>query len=200
MLEIDTSQLSDDHHQVEHIVKKSQFIARVAKVSSRAEGMAFLAQARDEYPDARHHCWAYVIQQGASAAAGDDGEPSGTAGKPILNVLQHKNLTDVMVVVIRYFGGIKLGAGGLARAYGKAAQLVLEDVPLVEPEIYRQVIMEIDFAQEQQVRHLLSQSCGQVQDIIYAETVSLQAQVPETEEPGLRQALCAMSISFNVEN
>ncbi|CAG0912002.1 unnamed protein product, partial [Cyprideis torosa] len=103
---------------VEHelVVNKSRFIAWIAPASDREQAMALLDEARLAYPDARHHCWAYVLgnpSNAASAAANDDGEPAGTAGKPILNVIQHKAIGNIMVVVIRYFGGIKLGAGGL---------------------------------------------------------------------------------------
>lgn len=109
-------------------IKKSRFIARVAPVSSRDEVKAWLEQARNDHPDARHICWAYQIGRpgaAAEAAMNDDGEPSGTAGKPILSVIQHKDLGDVLVMVIRYFGGIKLGAGGLVRAYAGATEAVL---------------------------------------------------------------------------
>ena len=103
----------------EYVVKRSRFIARVVPVNSRADVNAAVARAREDYPDARHHCWAYLLgPPGKAAGAGmsDDGEPAGTAGKPILNVLQHGHLGDVLVIVVRYFGGIKLGAGGLVRA------------------------------------------------------------------------------------
>ncbi len=109
-------------------VKKSRFIARATKVTDRQSAIAFVEQAKQDYPGARHHCWAYLLGNPASAssaAANDAGEPSGTAGKPILNVIQHKGVGDVIVVVIRYFGGIKLGAGGLVRAYSGAAEAVM---------------------------------------------------------------------------
>lgn len=96
-------------------IKKSRFIARVAPVVSRDEVKEWLEKAHQDHPDARHICWAYQIgRPGSAAEAGmnDDGEPSGTAGKPILSVIQHKDMGDVLVMVIRYFGGIKLGAGG----------------------------------------------------------------------------------------
>ena len=106
-------------------VKKSKFFAFAACTPDRETAMQYLAAKRAEYPDARHHCWAYLLgnpHSPTSAAMSDDGEPSGTAGKPILNVLQHKGVGDITIIVTRYFGGIKLGAGGLVRAYSSAAQ------------------------------------------------------------------------------
>lgn len=101
-------------------LKKSEFIAYAYPVTSRGQAMFHVEQLREQYPDARHFCWAYIIgdpDNTTSAGFDDDGEPSGTAGRPILNVLQHKSIGNVIVIVVRYFGGIKLGAGGLTRAY-----------------------------------------------------------------------------------
>lgn len=89
-------------------IKKSRFIAYAQQVETREQGMQWLAEIKQQYPDARHHCWAYLIGNpscASNAGMGDDGEPSGTAGKPILNVLQHKGVMDIMVIVVRYFGG-----------------------------------------------------------------------------------------------
>ena len=109
--------------------QKSRFISRAGCVTSKDEAKLFVHQCRLDYEDAGHYCWAYLLgnpDRASSAAMSDDGEPSGTAGKPILNVLQHKNVGDIMVVVVRYFGGVKLGAGGLVRAYSSSAQLVMD--------------------------------------------------------------------------
>ncbi|MEQ5834787.1 YigZ family protein [Marinobacter sp. NFXS9] len=163
-------------------IKKSRFIARVAPVNSREEAMAFLEQARADFPDARHHCWAYQIgRPGAAtqAAMNDDGEPSGTAGKPILNVIQHKDMGDIMVVVIRYFGGIKLGAGGLVRAYAGATEAVLSDVTRRTQVPVRRLAITLDFALEQPVRHWCGQHEAHVEDVGYGEGVSMQVAVPE---------------------
>jgi uncharacterized YigZ family protein len=168
-------------HECELEVKKSRFIARAARVANRKEAMAFLAQVKRAYPDARHHCWAYRLgnpHSAAGAAANDDGEPAGTAGKPILNVIQHKPIGDVMVVVVRYFGGIKLGAGGLVRAYSSAAEAVLSALPLVsiEPTVHQRV--ECGFAQEQPLRHWALQHEAQVVQAVYAEQVCLELVLP----------------------
>lgn len=163
-------------------IKKSRFIARVAPVCSRDEAMAVLAQARADFPDARHHCWAYQIgRPGAAtqAAMNDDGEPSGTAGKPILNVIQHKDMGDIMVVVIRYFGGIKLGAGGLVRAYAGATEAVLSEVPRKTQRPMQRMSLVLDFALEQPVRHWCSQHEAEVIGVDYGESVNMQLLIPE---------------------
>lgn len=135
-----------------------------------------LGLARKEYPDARHHCWAYVLGNpgnAASAAANDDGEPSGTAGKPILNVIQHKNIGDIMVVVIRYFGGIKLGAGGLVRAYSGATQQATEKLELVERKPMETVIVECQYNEEALLRRWIEDHQGQLINAEYSEQVAL---------------------------
>lgn len=171
-----------DSVEVEYEVKKSRFIARAAYADSREMALSILAQAQLDYPDARHHCWTYLLgnpHAAASAAMNDDGEPSGTAGKPILNVLQHKQVGDVMLVVIRYFGGIKLGAGGLVRAYSAAAQLAMDELPTLKQETMHQLRVVCDFSVEQNIRHWLSLQGGEVVKIDYAEQVSVEISFPE---------------------
>jgi len=118
-------------------VKRSRFIATVARVDTEAEARAVVASARASYPDASHHCVAYVLEGNGvtTAHTSDDGEPSGTAGVPMLKVLTSAGLVNVVAVVTRYFGGVKLGAGGLARAYGGA----VADAVAVMPRVVRQV-------------------------------------------------------------
>lgn len=167
----------------EYEIKKSRFIAWAAYAPSREDALQLLEEARQQYPDARHHCWAYLLgnpQSATSAAMSDDGEPSGTAGKPILNVLQHKGVGDVMLVVTRYFGGIKLGAGGLVRAYSAAAQQCMEQLQ-VEAHVAEVVLtVTCDFAKEQQVRHWSDKLQGRIENCQYSAQVELQLVLPET--------------------
>lgn len=168
--------------ETEYEIKKSRFIARVRKVGDREEAMAFLDEARSDYPDATHHCWAYLIGDPAaasSAAMNDDGEPSGTAGKPILNVIQHKAIGDILVIVIRYFGGVKLGAGGLVRAYSAAAEQALATLPVTRAEVRVRRRLEADFAQEQPVRHWLDRHGGAVIDILYSHQVTMDVELDQ---------------------
>ena len=116
----------------EYIEKKSRFIAEVYPVVSEDEAFAHLEEVKKRYWDARHHCWAYVIGRNpASERMSDDGEPAGTAGKPILEVIRGRNVTDVFVVVTRYFGGTLLGTGGLVRAYTAATAAALSDTVII---------------------------------------------------------------------
>ena len=176
----------------EYVVKKSRFIARVIPVESREEVNAAVARARQDYPDARHHCWAYVLGRPAdasSAGMNDDGEPSGTAGKPILNALQHGHLGNTLVIVIRYFGGIKLGAGGLVRAYGTATSLALESAPSKKLRQWLVFQLELGFSDEQPLRHFLSGIAAEIVEVSYSETVGVRLRVSREDE-GLMQRFC----------
>ena len=177
----------------QYTVKKSRFIARVVPIESREDALLAVNKAKQDYPDARHHCWAYLLGSPAdarSAGMSDDGEPAGTAGKPIFNVMQHGLMGDVLVVVIRYFGGIKLGAGGLVRAYGAATQQALEltpSQPRLERHAYR---VKGNFAQEQMLRHWLTTVEGEIGAVEYGEDVVFQLVLPAGIEPSLRE-FCA---------
>lgn len=171
------------HAEIE--IRKSRFIAYADHIESRAQAMSMLDELKSQYPDARHHCWAYLLGNpscASNAGMGDDGEPSGTAGKPILNVLHHKGVGDVMLVVVRYFGGIKLGAGGLTRAYSQAAQAVMELLPIQEFELQTELMLVCDFADEQPIRHHLEQIDGDVIETDYSEQVQLKVQLPEKHQ------------------
>ena len=111
----------------ETVINKSRFLAYATSVDDVSEATEFLNSIRKKHYDATHNCYAYVV--GNNVKFSDDGEPSGTAGKPILNVLQQKGFCDIVVVVTRYFGGVKLGAGGLVRAYGGATSDLLSTLP-----------------------------------------------------------------------
>lgn len=162
-------------------VKKSRFIARAGLVTDRQAALAFVDAVKADYPDARHHCWAYLIGNpatAASAAMNDDGEPSGTAGKPILNVIQHKGIGNLVVVVTRYFGGIKLGAGGLVRAYAGATQQVLAELPLTEHRPQRAFTLAFGFADEQPLRHWSDRHGARLLSIDYGPRVTARLDVP----------------------
>ncbi len=116
-------------HRVEQTIRNSRFIATIGPAQDARTAATFVQRVRDEFPDATHHCWAYVAgPPGTTASIGlsDDGEPHGTAGRPILSALQHSDVGDVVAVVTRYYGGTNLGTGGLVRAYGGTARLALE--------------------------------------------------------------------------
>lgn len=154
--------------------------------------MAFVNEARQRYPDASHHCYAYLLGSPASAQAAmnDDGEPSGTAGKPIFNVIQHKGMSDVLVVVIRYFGGVKLGAGGLVRAYAAAAEAVLSAVERVEHTPQVTLTLAVPFALEQRIRLWVELHGAHVGEVTYGQQVSIAVTCQLADQQDLL-ALCA---------
>jgi uncharacterized YigZ family protein len=183
-------------------VKKSRFIARVYPVGYRDEVREHVARAHQDYPDARHVCWAYQIGRpgsAAEAAMNDDGEPSGTAGKPILNVIQHKDMGDVLVIVVRYFGGIKLGAGGLVRAYAGAAESVLSEVGRTIQQSRVQAEVVLGFADEQPLRHWCEGHEGQIESIRYSDRVNALVSVPETRVGELAAFCDAQKLDYRLE-
>ncbi|MDH5784419.1 MAG: YigZ family protein [Chromatiales bacterium] len=182
-------------------VKKSRFIARATKVCSREEAFAVVARARHDFPDARHHCWAYLLgnpQSAVNAAMSDDGEPGGTAGRPILNVIQHKGVGDLIVVVTRYFGGIKLGAGGLVRAYSGAAEAAMSILPLENTRVMQRATLTMDFSREQPLRHWLGQHQGEVQSVDYGVRVVMRVSVPQ-EQVDEMTAYCAAARAVDIK-
>lgn len=161
-------------------IKKSEFLAFAYPISQKDEVMFHVEQLRERYPDARHHCVAYILgdpHNTTHAGFDDDGEPNGTAGRPILNVLQHKAIGNVLVVVVRYFGGIKLGAGGLTRAYATATQLVVDEMTLVPFVPKSQVKVATTFAHEAQIRYLVGQAGGEILGAGYAHNVVMSVEL-----------------------
>ena len=129
----------------EIVIEKSRFITSIYKVSSIEEVNDILASIRKKYYDATHNCYAYILDEGKIAKASDDGEPSKTAGFPILDVLKKNDLDNVLCIVTRYFGGILLGAGGLTRAYSQSAASVLKKVKFFEKLYLNKIIITIDY-------------------------------------------------------
>ncbi|WP_201536561.1 YigZ family protein [Psychrobacter immobilis] len=173
-------------------IKKSEFIAYSYPVASREEAMFHVEQLREQYADARHHCWAYIIgdpNNTTSAGFDDDGEPNGTAGKPILNVLQHKSIGNVIIIVVRYFGGIKLGAGGLTRAYAGSAQAAVDEMTLSPYVPMAQVQILAEFATEAQCRYVVESLHGKIDDVTYSKQVTLTATLAEADVDSLKERL-----------
>lgn len=172
--------IPDGTTEVCYEIKKSRFIARLSLATDRDQAMQALEQAKQDYPDARHHCWAYQIGPPHTprlAAMSDDGEPNGTAGKPILNVIQHKEVGDLMLVVIRYFGGIKLGAGGLVRAYSQSAQMAFDALNTKRHVELDSFSLLCDFQDEQAIRHWLKQFESEICSVEYAERVKMHIKI-----------------------
>lgn len=180
----------------EIVITKSRFVAALRPVGTRAAVLAELAVIRAAHPGASHHCHAYLIGSPQSGQAGmsDDGEPSGTAGRPIFSVIEHRGVGDVLVVVTRYFGGIKLGAGGLVRAYSGAAQAVLSKMTVVTHQPVSRVTLTAAFADEQAVRHWCSGRDATIDAVDYGERVRMALSVPRAWMPELTDWCAARQI------
>lgn len=168
-------------------VKKSRFLTWVEPVSTVEAAKARINEIRQQYPDARHVCTAFYVK--GSTGMSDDGEPSGTAAKPMFNVINHKGLVDVVAIVVRYFGGIKLGAGGLSRAYGNAVSQTLELAEYSAVESFWQVNLEFPFALESQVRHVLSELNLELESVDYQSCVLAGLQIKESQKAEAELAL-----------
>jgi len=162
-------------------IKKSQFITYLEPVSSKAEAMDFLGLLKLEYPDARHHCWAYVIGDPnctSDVGMSDDGEPHGTAGRPMLSTLQNREVGDVMVVCVRYFGGTKLGTGGLVRAYTNGVLAVLDQCGLEEKVEKVKFQVSVPFSMESALRRYFSESPAVILEVKYGNNVTFNLELP----------------------
>ncbi len=179
-------------HRAETVEKKSRFIAAVRRVQNPEEAKAFADAVREEFPDARHHCWAYAAgPPGSTHPCGmsDDGEPHGTAGRPMLQILQHCGIGEIMVVVTRYFGGIKLGTGGLVRAYSGAVQAALETLPTEDAVEKQRITIQTAFEHEQPIRHQLERMKLAVQAVEYQAAVLIRVEVPTDELHAFKEQL-----------
>src|ERR1700744_5602722 len=168
-------------------IRKSRFIAFAIPVADRDAAMAELRRLRDEHPAATHVCWALLA--GGQSGMSDDGEPSGPAGRPILEVLRHHGLDGVLAAVVRYYGGVKLGAGGLVRAYTDAIASVLQDAPRVERIALATLKVEISYPDEARVRRWIEQQNYVLENSVYGMDVGLEIRMPVTSLDNARDAL-----------
>ena len=176
----------------EYIEKKSRFLGLIIPVTTEAEARAQLDAVKKREYDARHNCWAYILHSGQKRYS-DDGEPQGTAGQPILNVLEREGVQDVLCVVTRYFGGILLGAGGLCRVYTKAAKDALDDAGLSELRPWSVLQLDCPYALFERVKLELEKRGGTVISSEYGAQIALTAALPEPEETVFAKALQELS-------
>ena len=170
--------------------KKSRFIATVRPVASEEEVTAFLAEMKKKYWDARHNCFAYVIgEKNELVRCSDDGEPSGTAGRPMLDVLLREEIHNVAVVVTRYFGGILLGTGGLVRAYQQATKEGLSNSQIVEKRKGCRLLIDTDYNGIGKIQYLFGQEDISILDTVYAEAVQITAMIPAEKKEKIGKAL-----------
>lgn len=179
----------------ELVVVNSRFIATLVPVFSVDEAKAFIARIRAEFSDASHNVPLYLVGGGDSVIehSSDDGEPSGTAGRPALAVLRGSGLGDVAVVVTRYFGGTRLGTGGLVRAYSDAVRAVVEAAPRAEKVLTHTVMVVLPYRFLERVRQLAAAHQGQVLDEEFAADITLSARFPVERLPGFQLALQELS-------
>ncbi len=176
---------------LEHIVINSRFIATLAPVFTVEQAKAFIARVRGEFADASHNVPAYIIGSGTSVIehCSDDGEPSGTAGRPALAVLKGSGLGDAALVVTRYFGGTKLGAGGLVRAYSDAVRQVVESVRRAERLPTITVMVEMPYRWLERLRRLAAAHAGRILEEDFAGEVTVSIRLPAERYRGFEDAL-----------
>ena len=174
----------------ELLEKKSRFIATVKPVDSEEEALEFIAGIKKKYWNARHNCFAFVIgDRHEIQRCSDDGEPQGTAGRPMLDVLLGEDIHNVAVVVTRYFGGILLGTGGLVRAYSKSVQMGLEASQVIEKRSGSRIVIQTDYNGVGKLQYLLGQRGIPIVDSQYTDVVRLELLVEEDAVPELREAV-----------
>ncbi len=175
----------------ELVFSRSRFIATAGPAASVEAARAFIAEIRAEMPNANHHVYAYCIGHGATTTLGqsDDGEPSGTSGRPALAVLRGSGLGDAVLVITRYFGGTKLGTGGLVKAYGDAAKAVLTELPRTEKIARQPLTITLPYPAYEPVRRLLVALAGTVQEEAFGEDVTLRIELPVARVEEFTRAL-----------
>ena len=176
----------------EFVEKRSRFIGHIWPVDSEDQAQELIRRVKKQHYDARHNCWCYLL--GSTVVRySDDGEPQGTAGQPILNVLEREGVQDVLCVVTRYFGGILLGAGGLCRAYTKAAKDALDDAGISELRPWSVLRLDCPYALFERVKLEADKRGGLVRDADYGAQIALTILLPQPEETEFRKALQELS-------
>ncbi len=169
--------------------KRSKFTGRLWHVETPEQATAKIKEMRETYWDATHHCYAYILREGNVMRYSDDGEPQGTAGMPILDVLRHENLVDVCCVVTRYFGGVLLGTGGLVRAYTQGAQIAVAAAGVQRMSLYTVALIACPYNLYEIILHLLPDYDCSVEETDYGADVTLTVTLPAGTEDRLNEAL-----------
>ena len=177
----------------EYEVKRSRFLCYAKPVHTPEEATAFIASIKQKHWDARHNCSAYILREGGIKRFSDDGEPQGTAGMPILDVLEKSEVTDVCVVITRYFGGILLGAGGLVRAYSHSAALALEAGEIVTMVKCAECELTCDYTLYGRIPALIAEHGGKETGTDFTDSVTVRFRLPEDEVDGFQAQLTEYS-------
>jgi uncharacterized YigZ family protein len=157
--------------------RKSVFIGEVRPVTTESEAIAFIDSVKKHYPDARHHVYAYVVRDNAIMRFSDDGEPQGTAGMPILDIIRKKELTDIVIVVTRYFGGTLLGTGGLVHAYSASALGAIESAEIITYDLYTEVSVGVSYSDYQKLQLLFAEFEFRIEDTEFGAEVEILGRV-----------------------
>lgn len=177
----------------EYTVNKSRFIGYACPVSSSDEAVDFIESIREKHRDATHNVYAYSVRTPEYSRYSDDGEPQGTAGVPVLDVIKKNGLTDCCVVVTRYFGGILLGAGGLVRAYSHSAKLGVEKAGIVKMGLCSEMVCVCDYSFYSRMTALIPTLSGTVEDTVFGQDVSIRFRIPSYNEDSLQKQLTELS-------
>ena len=183
-------------HRVEATVHRSRFITSAARAADAATAHAFVESVREEMPDATHHCWAFVAgPPGSTALIGmsDAGEPHGTAGRPMLTALLHSGVGEIVAVCSRYFGGVKLGTGGLARAYADGVNLVLASLPTVELVERTRLLVTVEYPEVDALRRLAGELDAVIEHEEYGASVRYRVAVPTPDVARFEEAVAELS-------
>ena len=176
--------------QVQEEIKKSRFICHAKRVYSEEEARDFITAIKKEHYKATHNCSAFIIgERSGIKRTSDDGEPSGTAGVPMLGVLENHNLTNVCVVVTRYFGGIKLGAGGLIRAYAGSVALAVKEIGIIEIKEQAGIAIQMSYAQYQEYNNFLKEHNLMELDTNFTDQVDTMIYVDKAEKENIKASL-----------
>lgn len=173
--------------------RRSLFIGHAKHVTSEEEAQEFVKAKKKEYADATHNCWAYLMKGGIIARYSDDGEPQGTAGVPMLETIRKSGVTDCVVVVTRYFGGILLGAGGLVRSYSHGAKIALDAAKIVTYEKYAELMLECSYSDYQKYSVILPTFNAIIDDTDFTDKVIISFAVKETVVGELEVKITEMS-------
>jgi len=179
-------------HRVDETIQRSRFITTAAHAPDAEAAQAFIQTIRDEFPDATHHCWAFVAGPPASTThigMSDDGEPHGTAGRPMLTSLLHGGVGEIVAVCTRYYGGVKLGTGGLARAYSGGVKLALETLPTDEKVARVWLVVTVGYADVDGMQRLIDELDTVVENEEYGAEVQYVLGVPSPDEQVLRTSV-----------
>ena len=172
--------------EAEIVEKKSRFIAQIFAVNSKEEAEQVLANVKKKYYNAKHNCYAYIVDNIEKCS--DDGEPSGTAGAPMLDLLKNNGLNNIIVVVTRYFGGTLLGTGGLVRAYTESAKKALENAKMIEKEYGIRYLLEISYGNIKEIQYICKQLKINIIDSEYGENVILTLESNEEKKKKLENS------------